>query len=792
MPNRPIFMSKTLNVFGVTSAIRQLVVLSLVITASAHAAPPTAVSGEIQTISRTPSHSDQVPAAMQIQVITRKSAIQPKAQPRPVYKPKPRPPQPAKKPIPAPRVTHTATEPNINNQPIRQASAKPAPKAPNKQPTPTEAQQSAIAYQQRLKLAAAKASQNSSYVDALIDPNIAEDKLEYSDEVGSAKDKRGRRSLSVELRARRYKTDTQQDPVEEQSIALRYSRETMNYGQFSLDLSANHRKRNNNTFGDDSSRSDTELGNFLIRQLQMPLTQTLLADNSLGIQRLSRSYLNRISTRSNLHYPLIRGAVTRIYNTSGDELVASYGKIGRYRTGLTSSYRLDSGNAATISLSKRLGKYWSLGTEAWQTTERSDDSQNRVGFGLGTGYRNKLGDNQFSALVLGDDDQRRAYSAESSQTLGRYVQRYGGYSFDENFQWLSQNIQSDVLGAYYNIAYNGGRLRSNASVDWSRFGLGQEKSVSTYAGFGMNYRLNFRNAITFSGSARDTERKLANQEGSRNYQLRSSVTRQHENNSNSRLELTHNINKINNSSRAARRSDILYGFGWSKRQMRFGLELGMSYLTSETNISARPRIGATLQQSLRSGLFISSGVRYSLSDSNRGLEQTEWSGYVNAEWELSSAWSINVEANYNQRATNQLQTGSTNLADTESNSVQLKLRYQHRSGTPFSSIGNRTGSFGSGDIVGVVFDDKNNDGVKQPLENGLEGVEVYLDRKILAITDSRGEFTYKGVYPGDHRVQVSEQTLPLPFVLKQVNDTTVNVGLRDRRFIEIPANELVE
>ena len=558
----------------------------LSIPGTGHAQQPP-VSGQIQTISLSPDGEAQVAASAQIQIISRtatatapdKAAIQPiVSAAKPAVKPTvvattPKTPRVSDRANDKPTIVTVATA----TPPIVKA-ASPTIAAPAEYSLLT-----ADLLNKRAQLSADKGPEAAEYTDALIDPSIAEDPLNYRPSVDGVDRKRGVRNLSLEVRSRRFKVSGNAEAVEDHAIALGYSRETLNYGQFRFDISA-FRRNNGREFGREGQNgSVNDLGNILLQQLRMPLSLNLLADNALGVQRLNRTYLNRIGNRSFLRYPLMRGASTRIYNINGDEFTAAYGKIGRYRPGLTTAYQSDSGNAALVSVSKRLGTRWSIGAETWRTADRDEQTDNRRGYGLGTGYDNKDGSNHFSATALGDDSQRRAYTAEAGQTLNRYTQRYGGYYFDKDFQWLSENVQSDAIGGYYNIQYNGGRLRSNASIDWSRFGVGQEVSNSTFIGVGLNYRLNFRNSLAVSGSARNTERNLAGQRDNQDALIRSSFSHQHRNNSNSRLELSQQVSGLSGAGGDVRRSELLYGYSWSNRATQFGLEFGVNYETRQSD-----------------------------------------------------------------------------------------------------------------------------------------------------------------------------------------------------------------
>jgi len=70
-------------------------------------------------------------------------------------------------------------------------------------------------------------------------------------------------------------------------------------------------------------------------------------------------------------------------------------------------------------------------------------------------------------------------------------------------------------------------------------------------------------------------------------------------------------------------------------------------------------------------------------------------------------------------------------------------------------------------LRGAVFEDANQDGVRQPHEVGLAGIRIRLEREagetVATITDTRGEFAWANARPGTYIVSLDASTLPERF-----------------------------
>ena len=86
-------------------------------------------------------------------------------------------------------------------------------------------------------------------------------------------------------------------------------------------------------------------------------------------------------------------------------------------------------------------------------------------------------------------------------------------------------------------------------------------------------------------------------------------------------------------------------------------------------------------------------------------------------------------------------------------------------------------------LRGAVFEDANQDGVRQPQETGFAGIRVRLAREdgetVATTTDARGEFTWANARPGTYVVSLDASTLPERFSFTTPTSQTVPASSDD-------------
>jgi hypothetical protein len=101
-------------------------------------------------------------------------------------------------------------------------------------------------------------------------------------------------------------------------------------------------------------------------------------------------------------------------------------------------------------------------------------------------------------------------------------------------------------------------------------------------------------------------------------------------------------------------------------------------------------------------------------------------------------------------------------------------------------MGLTTGKLGRGAVRGLLFYDKNGNGLREPDEQGVPNVTIYLDRSFSVETNAMGEFNFDPVGSGQHEVSVNVANIPLPWVIDENRRIWADVRPRETSVIEIP------
>jgi hypothetical protein len=155
---------------------------------------------------------------------------------------------------------------------------------------------------------------------------------------------------------------------------------------------------------------------------------------------------------------------------------------------------------------------------------------------------------------------------------------------------------------------------------------------------------------------------------------------------------------------------------------------------------------------------------------------------VSMEWAPMSDWFVNL-----MWYRNRIQPGPDNpLAPfLQDNAVQLNVRYEVGTGSPYPRAADAAGRSGTGSVAGSVFFDENRDGVRQGNERGAGGVVVIIDDRASATTDPDGRFSFPLVPAGRHRLRIVIERLPLPWGLDDETPREVEVRVREDSRVDI-------
>jgi len=640
-----------------------------------------------------------------------------------------------------------------------------------------------------------------AYVDQLIDPNAPVD-LPITQTYSLKGIVLGRRSLQIETRARTHNRISGGPNHDQQGLSIRYAQETTHYGTLGLDASGQRGD------GDSSQRGNNEEGKTHYNgavvgfQYAFPITRHLLMDNRAGMHRIAPSFVGVIGTRGRLQYPAILGLSTRIYNGDGHELRVAAGEIGEYRSQIVRAFDSTSGHAARLAYEWAIDDAWTTGAELWNVSDRDIQAENRTGGGIGAQYQDPNDNNEINLRLLADNAAHFGFSIEATNASARIGQAYGAYYYEADLRWLSELSQNNRYGAYYQVNHNGGRLRSNLSLEWNRSGFDRTSENSaaspeedTYlVAAGLHYRSGASQSASINGSYRRSTQRGAtaiNASGTnylQDYRLRAAYSFQHGNTMSSILDVAHSRSGYNSDVKGSTQTEWLYSLDWRAAAHRMSVELGYSQQRGDGGHANSPVAGATWTYLASNGGQVAAGARYRY-ENTRQQDRYDWSAYFDAAWPISNNWLAGVEGQYNDY---HVINDDSDQGETDSSSVLVYLRYELNAGEAIRPLGtNKTGG-GGGEVTGVVYHDRNRDGIRQASEPGVAGVEVYLDRRHLAVTDKQGEFNYALVTPGSHHLYVAEETLPLPYTINSNQMLPIEVQLRGSARTELAVTEIVD
>ena len=666
----------------------------------------------------------------------------------------------------------------------------PVPSSPVKKPA------------QRLGLVPTQEPETHTYIDNLIDPNVAADSYLGALDNRDVHDNIWRRlNQSIELHSQYRKTtqlnalgENQEDPGS-LDLGLQYTarQNTRNWGNFRLNLVALQEQGTNNFLAD--PREQSGLARFSLEQYNLPINDRLSMNNILGTHRQVRytpfrDRPNLINYRFAAAEPDVLGFSSQLL-AGHTGLSVSAGRLGQNQGSLLPGFVRTSGNVRRVQAS-HVSQNNAFTGDVWHTRNQ-ETIDNRTGFRLG--FDRLLSDNTVLSLNAVRSGTNSAFLVGGSTTSEAAQHDFGAYYFEPDIIWLDQRIGDDNVGGFYRFQTRTSRRNWGGSVELRKDGLktiGSQKTTSGFLSLNLAHRIsrnsslnhiyNYR-AVRYSSSNNGQINELRN-EPVNEHSLRSFYTKTH------RSGRRSNINAL-----ARLRSDseeLAFGYGISKDlNQDASVELTSNYRVQfQPNDTSRELlVNANISKQFAYGTYLSAGVGYnfgrSILDDNEGL-----TSYLNLEQTFGNNLSLSMQIDYSRENTrfftdddfeDSFFTNNEFLDDNELGSRQffalLSLRYQ-RGGRSAPEVLHRGRSNGAGSVRGFVFVDNNNDGVRQASEPGVPGVTVFLNSVYPVVTDSRGEYSFPSVGLGSHFLFIDESALPLPWTLSHGEYTPLSVELR--------------
>ena len=633
---------------------------------------------------------------------------------------------------------------------------------------------------------AAEKPKADEYQDLLIDPSIGVDPFPASSSGGRAAGLLpGRASLEYRY-FDEHIHDGSSGTSTEHGIAAQVQQETENYGRFDL------RAVSTNADSSGIVSSDFGGGHFInVAQRNFAVSDHWLMNNELGDIRARSPDLFTTTGYIRLPEPLIEGASAEM-RSPDTVLRVSGGTLGTYqgRTFPVFSTDFSNGSAATVGVSHRFAPQWEAGAQIWQTSNALNvmDEDNHGSTAAAVRF-----DGQDSGKVqvsmLGSDNGAHGVWLDGEKRFSSWLHKLSLYRMDPKLQWVDRNsaVLSDMQGASWHSSTRSYNTYTTFGADASENNIDNDPAAATsrftsvYGNVGYqisnDLSLNgylLRGTQSVSGAGFDSHDDITTAQGGVSNRFSTGTS----------SLLLNLAERSGDSGNDYKRTNATWDYYWNPRGSFTSLRSGLEYSRQTgsandfTEATVRGGVGWSLNRLNISGTATFGRLTSDTIDSNNSS-----SLIFSVGWRLADAWRLGADLSYTQNLLTTTVAGESRVTDRQ---LMVSLRYDAGWGRSRSPVGNGNGTYGSGTVRGILFLDRNNNGVRDPGEDGVAGVTVYLDRGFSVETDANGEFRFDSVATGTHAVRINVSNVPLPWEPKDEKPIDVTVHTRGTAVVEIP------
>ncbi len=633
------------------------------------------------------------------------------------------------------------------------------------------------------------------YVDQLIDPNRAYDEsvhalLKKQQEEGGF--------YNFGSTAKLYLTENSDDGESgaTSSLSLYGSKQSQFYGNFFGEMHLTNSNNNQGYYSNEYEDNQDIGSSFTIRQTDFALNSSVKMDNTFGAHRIFSGLDFRNTSRLSIPSPVIMGATLRA-NHKKDRYRISIGETGRLENPLAPAYYSTNRQTVALGGSHYFDNNWLLSTDAWGMLDSEETGNTTGGLSIMAARTGKTNRPTLLFHALTDNDGNLGLSAYGYKKFTRTEHELSIYTLTGDINWFDNQISGNRDGIYLTSRYKKGHTNLNSSLSFINSNPehnGQQRNRKTISlSGGGSQRLSYNSSFGLSGGySLYLQEEEPEDYTSYHYYLRASYNLTHNRRYRSRLDASHSFRDSSRDSNYNSSQSLGYELTYNYSDAtEYGLSIELEQQYNNDNYSWGPSISGSINTQLAGGAWLNSSVGYSWYNSENISQQNNFYGNLGLSYPFLQNWVASVQLNYNQQYMER-ETETDYFYEFEQqktttySSALFSLTYRFNGGSPIRPLGQSENSVGAGSIRGVVFMDENNDGKRQPQEKVASGVEVYLDRIYIAITDQRGEFSYPLVASGKHSIYVIEETLPLPWELTSRKDVEVEVNIRDTSRIDIP------
>jgi hypothetical protein len=606
------------------------------------------------------------------------------------------------------------------------------------------------------------------YQDKLIDPDTAGEFAADARDLEDAEPE-GRRFYSVEYQ--HYRQDYY-DTSSENGVLFQWRRETLDYGDLSLDASV----RNG---GESEIVSHSTGGQFTFRQRGFALDESYSMDNTAGVLRSATDAMISSSFRLNLPSSLLGGVYSHISGTR-DDIYLGAGRLGRLDPTQIQGFEDTEGDLFSLGYSRSLTQGWRAGTHLVHVTGSGEVLEHQS-MASAVQYQTLDQRQCYVGHVLLDSEGNNGMWLDGDSRAGNWRYRYGLFRMEPDLLWTDTSPTDDQQGGYLRSEMARLRFNLSAGLDLTQTNIDDSDDragIDLYNAFvNGNWRHTSRTSLGSSLSARASEpRNGIHVEKSRDYLLSGYASHGFAVGT-SRLQLT--------ASRLERDGDNGHGVGiiWDQewniaRNLSLASTLSHDRESSVADAEEISTAALMVRHEAGAGFSWNGDISYSLVDTdNRGNHSNIFASLA-LYWRFLPDWDASLRATHNR-----VDAAPVNVVtglDEDETTLLLTLRYSRSSGRPFSVMGQQAAGKGYGEISGVVFYDANGDGIRQAGEAVASGIYVYLDRRYETVTDNQGRYSFDPVASGSHEVTLALEDLPLPWGLLDETPQRVSVSVRQR------------
>lgn len=627
-------------------------------------------------------------------------------------------------------------------------------------------------------------NESGDYIDQLIDPSATDADSLYPD-YDDIEEPEGFRSYSTEYRHYQQDIDRTGKSYED-GLIFHARRETRDYGEFELLATLR-----NDRPSDDLPNDDTTGGRLTLRQYGFALNENWLLDNSAGVMRSDADPVLSSSYRFNLPSTLLSG-LKNWSRSDSTQLRFSAGKIGTLGIGRIEDFDTTSGTLASMGASHELNDHWLLSGQMLALRDNDEVEDNESG-AVALQYESADRRHRYVGHTLLDSGGGNGIWLDGDNHPGRWRHRYGVFWLEPDLLWSDASLTDDQQGIYTRSELRSPRYNLTVGTDFNENNIKDNKALpkNRFSNVFVTGNRRLQRTTSLGGTVSyiniDPRNTAAGNE-SRVIRL-SGYIQQRFGLGDTRLEITGAEIKKNNEKGNA------YGVTWDQ-----GWDVSR-WVTLSTTVSHEQSSGLSNKEQRDSGsvLFthdITPTLKWNGSASYARLktdglpDRDSYNVILGGAWNFLPDWEANLDLTWTRAEEN---TGFLNdVFDVDEKSLLLRIRHSIRSGRPFMTAGNNTGSSGYGEVSGEVFYDDNRDGVRQAGERAASGVFVYLDSSYERVTDNEGRYTFNAVPAGKHRVSVAVEDLPLPWGLDDETPQAVSVAVREGSVVNFALTRIIE